>query len=129
MIQTMGKKKKRILVVDDEVAILRIVGTSLKLMGYDVITCSRSKEALRMREAENPDIMLLDVFMPDLGGLEILQILRMTSQMPVIVFSAHVSSRDEALRLGADDFVPKPFTPEIMERKISAVLANREKKH
>ncbi len=122
-----GKKKKRILVVDDEAAILRIVGTSLKLMGYDVGTCSRSREALKMREVEKPDIMLLDVFMPGIGGLEILQTLRQTSQLPVIVFSAHVSSREEALRLGADDFVPKPFTPELMEKKISAVLENRSK--
>lgn len=114
--------------VDDEAAILRIVGTSLKLMGYDVVTCSRSREALMLGETEKPDIMLLDVFMPGIGGLEILQTLRETSQMPVIVFSAHVSSREEALRLGADDFVAKPFTPEFMEKRISAVLANREKK-
>ncbi len=120
------KKKKRILVVDDEAAILRIIGTSLKLMGYDVITSGSGKEALQLREKENPDIMLLDVFMPGMTGLEVLEAVRQQSDMPVIIFSAHSSAREDALRLGADDFVAKPFTPEQMQKKIAAVLDKKK---
>ena len=116
------KTKKRVLVVDDEAAILRIIGTSLRLMGYDVISTGSGKDALKLSETEKPDIMLLDIFMPGMDGLEVLGTLRKTSKMPVIVFSAHSSSREDALRLGANDFVAKPFTPEQMGKRISAVL-------
>lgn len=119
------KRKKRVLVVDDEAAILRIIGTSLRLMGYDVISTGSGKDALKLSETEKPDIMLLDIFMPGMDGMEVLGTLRKTSNMPVIVFSAHSSSREDALRLGADDFVSKPFTPEQMEKKISAVLKKK----
>ncbi len=115
-------KKKRVLVVDDEAAILRIVGTSLRLMGYDVITTGSGKDALKLSETENPDIMLLDIFMPGMDGLEVLGKLRKNSKLPVIMFSAHSSSREEALKLGANDFVAKPFTPDQMGKRISAVL-------
>lgn len=116
------KKKKRVLVVDDEAAILRIIGTSLKLMGYDVITTGSGKDALNMSETEKPDIMLLDIFMPGMDGLEVLGTLRKKSTLPVIVFDAHSSSREEAMKLGANDFVAKPFTPDQMEKRISAIL-------
>ena len=119
------KSKKRVLVVDDEAAILRIAGTSLRLMGYDVITTGYGTEALKLSETEKPDIMLLDVFMPGMDGLEVLRKLRQKSTMPVIVFSAHSSAREEALKLGADDFVAKPFTPEQMEKRISAVFERK----
>jgi DNA-binding response OmpR family regulator len=116
------KRKKRVLVVDDEAAILRIIGTSLKLMGYEVITTGSGKDALNLSETEKPDIMLLDIFMPGMDGLEVLGKLRKNSMLPVIVFSAHSSSREEALKLGANDFVAKPFTPDQMRMHISAIL-------
>jgi DNA-binding response OmpR family regulator len=117
-----AKQRKRILVVDDEAAILRIVGTSLRVFGYDVVTSSSGEEALKLVESEKPDIMLLDVLMPGMNGFETLQKLRTTSQIPVIVFSARSSSREEALRLGANDFIAKPFTPEQMSKRIAAVI-------
>ena len=117
-------KKKKILVVDDEAAILRIIGTSLRLMGYDVVTCGSGSEALNLRESEKPDVMLLDVFMPGMDGLKVLEKLRQESKMPVILFSAHSSSREDALRLGANDFIAKPFTPDQIAKKISLVLSS-----
>jgi DNA-binding response OmpR family regulator len=114
--------KKRILVVDDEAAILRIVRTSLRVFGYDVVTSESGEEALKLIESEKPDIMLLDVLMPGKNGFETLKELRAKSDLPVIVFSARSSSRDEALRLGANEFVSKPFTPEEMVRRIQSVL-------
>ncbi|MBN1369871.1 MAG: response regulator [Dehalococcoidaceae bacterium] len=114
--------KKRILVVDDEAAIRRIVGTGLRIFGYDVITSSNGEEALRLVESEKPDLMLLDVLMPGMSGFETLKILRAKSDLPVVVFSARTSSREEALKLGANDFIAKPFVPEQMAKRISLVL-------
>ena len=114
--------KKRVLVVDDEAAILRIIRTSLRVFGYDVVTSESGEEALKLVESEKPDIMLLDVLMPGKNGFETLKELRAKSDLPVIVFSARSSSRDEAFRLGANDFVAKPFTPEEMVKRISAIL-------
>jgi DNA-binding response OmpR family regulator len=115
-------KRKRVLVVDDEEAILRIVRTSLKVLGYDVIISNNGGEALRLVHSEKPDIMILDVLMPEMDGLETLQKLRSSSDLPVICFSAKNSSREEALKLGANDFMAKPFTPEEMAKRISRVL-------
>jgi DNA-binding response OmpR family regulator len=117
-----AKQRKRVLVVDDEAAILRIIGTSLRVFGYDVITSSSGEEALKLIESEKPDIMLLDVLMPGMNGFETIQKLRITSQIPIIVFSARSSSREKALGLGANEFIAKPFTPEQMAKRISAVL-------
>ncbi len=114
--------KKRVLVVDDEAAICRIVGIGLRVLGYDVITSGSGEEGLGLIESEKPDIMLLDVFMPGMDGFEVLKKLRETSKLAVIVFSAHNSSCAEAMRLGANDFIAKPFTQEQVARKISDVL-------
>ncbi len=114
--------RKRVLVVDDEAAILRIVSTSLRILGYDVITSGSGEEALELVGREKPDLMLLDVLMPGVNGFQVLQKLRTFSELPVIVFSARSSSREEALMLGANDFIAKPFTPEQMAKTISAVL-------
>lgn len=115
-------KKRVVLVVDDDESILKIVRISLKVFGYSVITANSGEEALRLVEREKPDIMLLDVLMPEMDGLETLKRLRTVSDIPVIVFSARSSSREEALKRGANDFIAKPFTPERLAQKISAVL-------
>jgi len=118
----MAATKKRVLVVDDEAAICRIVGIGLRVLGFDVITSGSGEEGLGLVESKKPDIMLLDVFMPVMDGFAVLNKLRETSRLPVIVFSAHNSSCEEAMRLGANGFVAKPFTPEQIARKISDVL-------
>ncbi len=116
------KKRKRVLVVDDETAILRIVSIGLRVFGFDVTPCTNGGEALKLVESEKPEIMILDLLMPGMNGFETLKKLRAVSDMPVIVFSAHSSARDEAMSLGANDFIAKPFHPEHMARKISALL-------
>ena len=108
--------------VDDEAPILRITRISLRLQGYDVITSGSGEEALKLAESKKPDIMLLDVFMPGMNGFQVLEKLRTFSNLPVIVFSACGSAREEALRLGANDCISKPFTPEQMAKRISGVL-------
>lgn len=116
------KPRRRILVIDDEPAILRFIGSCLRIFGYEVVTATCGEEALKLVEREKLDIVLMDVIMPGMGGLELLEKLRTVSDIPVIVFSARSSSRDEALRLGANDFITKPFTPDQLVKKISVAL-------
>jgi len=73
-------------------------------------------------ETEKPDLMLLDIFMSPMTGLEVLEKLRPTSQIPVIAFSARGSVVDEALKRGANDFIAKPFKPEDLIEKIQSIL-------
>jgi two-component system KDP operon response regulator KdpE len=116
------QKKKRVLVVDDHPKVLRFVEIGLKLRGFDVITTASGEEALKLVKSAKPDIMLLDVIMPGMDGLEVLKKLRRFTQLPVIAFSASPGNHDDAIRLGADDFMPKPFDPAGMMRRIEALL-------
>jgi two-component system KDP operon response regulator KdpE len=116
--------KPRILVVDDEPRILRFVRLSLHALGFEVLMASTGEEALKLAEAEEPDVMVLDIFMPGMDGLEVLQrrrsfeVLHSHRKLPVIVFSARSSVADQAFKLGASDFISKPFLPEELAEKI-----------
>jgi len=116
------ERKKRVLVVDDQPKILRFVEIGLKLRGFEVITTTRCEEALEHIRSAEPDIMLLDIVMPGMDGFEMLRQLRAFSQLPVIAFSASAENRDGAMRLGANDFVLKPFDHNEMIRRIGALI-------
>jgi two-component system KDP operon response regulator KdpE len=120
------KNKQRILVVDDDPRIVRFIRSSLIARGYEVFTAANGDEALEIAEAEQPDIMLLDIFLPVKDGFEVLKELRAFSDMPVLAFSANSSVSERALSLGAIDFIGKPFTPDELIRRVKLVL-NREK--
>jgi two-component system KDP operon response regulator KdpE len=120
------QKKKRVLVVDDHPKVLRFIEIDLKLRGYEVVTATSGEEALELVKSRKPSIMLLDIIMPGVDGLEVLKQLRTYSQLPVIAFSTSPGERDDALRLGADDFMPKPFEPTGMVRKIEALLNHQD---
>jgi two-component system KDP operon response regulator KdpE len=112
-----AEKRPLVLVVDDHPSILRFIQTGLEIRGLAVITTTSGEEALRLLELAAPDIVLLDVVMPGTNGLEVLRRLRTYSPLPVIVFSANLETRDEAIRIGASDFVVKPFnTDELVVR-------------
>lgn len=111
--------------VDDDVKILRFLRTSLTLAGYDVVTATSGEEALRLQESAKPNIMLLDILMPIVNGFEVLRRLRAVSELPVIAFSAHASAAEEALRLGANDFLSKPFMPGELVKRIEALLSHK----
>jgi len=113
-----------VLVVDDEPGIGNMLRIKLRLSGYDVITALGGQEALDLVASAKPDIMLLDVIMPGVDGFEVLQKLRAYSQLPVIVFSARQDNAAEALELGANDFLAKPFAPEELENKIRSILGS-----
>lgn len=100
-----------ILIVDDEAQILRFLGHALTAAGYDTCTAATGAEALRQVASRKPDLMILDLGLPDTDGKSVIEALRQTSAMPVIVLSARDQEMEKimALDLGADDFVAKPF--------------------
>lgn len=116
--------KRKVLVVDDEPGILRFVSASLTLQGYEVITTTSGEEALGLARTHNPDIMLLDILMVPLTGFDVLEKLRTFSQVPVIVFTARSFIGDQAIKLGANGFIAKPFRPDELARKVKETLAN-----
>jgi len=99
-------------VVDDEPAILRVVAANLRARGYEALTASSGNAALTVIEAQQPDCIVLDLGLPDVGGLEVLRRLRTWTTMPVVILTARDDERDRAtaLDLGADDYITKPFT-------------------
>jgi two-component system KDP operon response regulator KdpE len=116
-------KQFRILVVDDEKRILNFLRTKLKASGYEVLTAVDGFEALEQVQAQEPDLILLDVLMPRMDGFETLKRLRSFCSTPVIVLSAKGSDVDKikGLGLGADDYLPKPFNPDELIARIEAV--------
>jgi two-component system KDP operon response regulator KdpE len=117
--------RQRVLVVDDHPKVLRFIEIDLKLRGYEVMTTLSGEEALELVKTACPDIMLLDIIMPVMDGLEVLKQLRCFTQLPVITFSASAANYHDAMRCGASDFLTKPFEPDEMDRRIKALL-NRQ---
>lgn len=110
---------QRVLVVDDEPHILRGLSASLNAAGYQVTGAATAEEALRAAAMRTPDVVVLDLRLPDASGLEVCRRLREWSQVPVIVVSAHDAEEDKiaALDAGADDYVTKPYaTGELLAR-------------
>ena len=116
--------RSRILLVDDEIAIQRAVGPLLRSRGYEVEIAGTGADALRMVAAHPPDLIVLDLGLPDLEGTEVCRRIRATSRVPIVVLSARGAEADKvnALDLGADDYVTKPFGPEELLARIRVAL-------
>jgi two-component system KDP operon response regulator KdpE len=114
----------RILLVDDEVAIQRAVGPLLRSRGYEVDTAATGTDALKVFADRAPDLIVLDLGLPDLEGTEVCRRLRAQSAVPIVVLSARGAEADKvnALDLGADDYVTKPFGPEELLARIRVAL-------
>jgi len=117
----------RILIVDDEQAIRRFLRTSLKAHGYEIIEASSGHDALRVATVERPGVVVLDLGLPDIDGIEVIRRLREWSNVPIIVLSVRERESDkiEALDLGADDYVTKPFGMGELLARIRAALRHR----
>jgi DNA-binding response OmpR family regulator len=113
----------RVLVVDDEQRILNFLSSKLKVTGYEVLTASNGFDALEQVEAQEPDLVVLDILMPKKDGFETLKELRRFSSVPVIILSAKGTNADKikGLNLGADDYLAKPFSPDELVARIEAV--------
>jgi two-component system KDP operon response regulator KdpE len=116
--------KPVVLVVDDEPQILRVMRASLPIRGYEVLTASTAEEALNQVSKQVPDLVILDLAMPEMSGLEVCRRVREFSSVPIIVLSAKGSESDKvaALDLGADDYVTKPFGMDELLARVRAVL-------
>ena len=117
----MGRK---ILVVDDDAKTVELVKMYLNRDGYRVITAYDGKEALRMAREERPDLMVLDLMLPGINGLDICRTIRAESDMPIIMLTA-LTTDDDRLRgldTGADDYVSKPFSPRELAARVRAIL-------
>ena len=120
-------RRQLVMVVDDEPPILRVLGIKLKISGYKVITASNGREALELVNSASPDIILLDIIMPDTDGFQVLRKLRTYSNLPVIAFSARPENAEEALRLGANDFLAKPFDVDELVTRVRKFCTIRNK--
>ena len=117
-----------ILVVDDEERIINFLRSKLKASGYEVLTASNGLEGLEQAQAQEPDLIVLDLLMPMMDGLEMLKELRSFSAVPVIILTAKGADADriKGLQLGADDYLPKPFNPDELVARIEAIRRRLE---
>ncbi|MBW6471849.1 MAG: response regulator transcription factor [Anaerolineaceae bacterium] len=117
-------KNKTILVVDDEERMARFIRLNLEHDGFQVVEAYRGMQALQQYRDSLPDLVLLDVMMPDIDGFEVLSMLREISNVPVIMLTAKGEEDDRVrgLELGADDYVTKPFSPRELVSRVRAVL-------
>lgn len=116
-----------ILIVDDEKSIRSFLRLSIEMQGYKCIDASDGSNALMLAVSRNPDIMVLDLGLPDMDGIEVIKKLREVSLMPIIIISArgHEREKIEALDAGADDYLTKPFSvPELLAR-IRVILRHK----
>jgi len=115
---------KRILVVDDDAKTVELVKLYLNRDGYKVITSYDGLEALRIARESRPDLIVLDLMLPGLDGLQVCRTLRAESDVPIIMLTAKTAEQDRlvGLDLGADDYVTKPFSPKELAARVRAVL-------
>jgi len=121
--------KHKIIVIDDEAKILRFVAANLKSLGYEVHPFVKAAEALEQLDIISPDLVLLDITMPDLDGFQVLKRIRSFSEVPVIMLTARNNAHDKVLGLnsGADDYLTKPFSLEELFARVKAVLRRYDK--
>ena len=120
----MDTSKKRILVVDDEKGLVKIIRLNLQQDGFDVVEANNGTEAMDKLRTTLPDLILLDVMMPDMDGFTVLKMVREIGGTPVIMLTAKGEEKDiiKGLELGADDYITKPFSPRELTSRIRAVL-------
>jgi len=118
----------RILIVDDDPPTVKWTSFLLRDEGYEVITADNGRAALEMVERYSPDLIILDVMMPQIDGLEVCRRIRQTMDVPIIILSAKGETADKVtgLQLGADDYLAKPFEPAELLARIKAVLRRSE---
>lgn len=113
-----------ILIVDDELRMRRFIRMNLELEGYQVIEAENGIHALDQIRQFNPDLVIMDVMMPEMDGFETLKLLREISTVPVILLTVRADEEDitRGLGLGADDYITKPFSPRVLTSRVGAVL-------
>lgn len=115
---------KKVLVVDDDVKTVELVRLYLARDGYQVLTAYDGAEALRLARESYPDLIVLDLMLPDVDGLDVCRTLRRESDVPIVMLTARTTDQDKltGLDLGADDYMTKPFSPKELAARVRAVL-------
>ena len=122
-----------LLVVEDDAPVRNLIGTTLKTHGYNYLTASNGESAVMQASSHNPDVVLLDLGLPDIDGVDVIKKIRTWSEMPIIVISARTEDQDkiDALDAGADDYLTKPFSVQellarirVTERRLSAMQSS-----
>ncbi len=118
----------KVLVVDDEPEIVRLVRAYLERAGFAVVTAAEGREALAVFRHERPNLVVLDLNLPGLDGLDVCRAMRRASDVPIIMLTARLEETDRliGLELGADDYVVKPFSPREIVARVRAVLRRTE---
>ena len=120
--------KNRILVIDDDENISKVIRLYLEKEGMEALLASNGKAGLEVFSKESPDLVLLDIMMPEMDGIEVIKVIRKESAVPVIMLTAKGDTFDKvlALELGADDYIVKPFEPKELIARIKAVIRRSE---
>ena len=120
----MATKPQTVLVVEDEASIASFVAAYLKNAGYTVRTTASGNEALRLVESEKPALVVLDLMLPDLDGVEVCKRIRQNSDLPVLMLTARDEDVDKiiGLEVGADDYMTKPFNPRELVARVKSIL-------
>lgn len=124
----MNECEKTILIVDDEVKITEVVRAYLEHEGYLVSVAYNGQDAIKLYNAINPTLVILDLMLPDISGMEICKSLREKSKVPIIMLTARTDENDilHGLNLGADDYITKPFSPRQLIARVKALLRRLE---
>lgn len=119
-----GVSKPKVLVIDDEENVCELITLYFEKAGYDVLSCGDGNEGIEMVRSQKPDIVILDLMLPGIDGLDVCKEIRKTSNVPLIMLTARVDEVDRVLGLeiGADDYVTKPFSPRELLARVKAVL-------
>lgn len=127
--EIVSPSKEKILIVDDESNVRQILETRLTIRGYSIIVAANGKEALSLFLLEQPDLVILDIMLPQIDGYTVCSELRKKSNVPIIILTARgdILDRVMGLEFGADDYVIKPFSPKELEARIRSVLRRVEK--
>jgi DNA-binding response OmpR family regulator len=120
--------RRRILVVDDEASIREVLTQYLELEGFTVLQAANGVEALRSAEAQPPDLVVLDLMLPGMDGLEVCRRLRATSAVPILMLTARSDETDKlaGFAVGTDDYVTKPFSPREVVVRVQAIMRRIE---
>lgn len=123
------KQSKKILIVDDEKKITEVLQAYLEKAGYLTVVAYDGRNAIKLAETETPDLILLDLMLPDIMGKEVCQVIHQKKDIPIIMLTARVDESDmiAGLQCGADDYIVKPFSPRNVIARVEAVLRRVER--
>src|SRR5215472_15460823 len=126
--QAMLPPRRRVLVVDDEASVREVLSQYLELEGFVVLQAAGSLEALRLAQAQPPDLVVLDLMLPGIDGIEVCRRLRTASAVPIVMLTARGDEADKltGFALGADDYVTKPFSPRELMARVRAIMRRVE---